>query len=433
MTEQVMEFDASKPLTRAAMIVMVALALIGSWFVVRWYLGNTVAENLNPDQSGLEMARLAVSWAPNDPLAHWRLGDLVQKKLPRDQQAQAINEYEKAVGLSPNDYRFWMTLGSALEQSGEVKRAEKALRQATKLAPAYSYPRWYLGNLLLRTGRYEESFSELQRASEADPELRAPVFNLAWEVYNKDLGAMTRSVGTSAEARAQFSLYLLGRERFEEGIVVWKSLNETEKQANRESGQAMIASLVTAKRFHEAADVSNDLALLGAYQAAEGKFLNSGFEEDLPRQSASVFGWQVKSLQQAQIGIDSSQGYNSRRSLRIVFQVPSRLELVNVSQLIPVARATQYDFQCYVKTHGLQSLTTPIVEIVDAMDGSVIATSQPAADGNSDWQRISMNFKTGPKTEAVTVRINRASCGEEPVCPIFGTVWYDNFNLQRRG
>jgi hypothetical protein len=45
-----------------------------------------------------------------------------------------------------------------------------------------------------------------------------------------------------------------------------------------------------------------------------------------------------------------------------------------------------------------------------------------------------LSFKTGDKTEAVTIRIARPSCGtdEAPVCPIFGSVWYDDFSLQRR-
>ena len=73
-----------------------------------------------------------------------------------------------------------MSLGTALEQWGEVERGEKALRRATELAPSYAYPRWYLGNLLLRSGRYNQAFAELRRAADADPELRSQLLNLAW-------------------------------------------------------------------------------------------------------------------------------------------------------------------------------------------------------------------------------------------------------------
>ena len=128
-----MEFEVGSPLTRAAMIIVVAFAVVGSWFTLRWYLGNTVAENLNPEENSLELGRQAALWAPDDPLSHWRLGELMQNKLPPDQLAQAVNEYEKAVSLAPHDYRFWMSLGSALEHLGEMGE-EKALRR-----PPYSH------------------------------------------------------------------------------------------------------------------------------------------------------------------------------------------------------------------------------------------------------------------------------------------------------
>ncbi len=149
-------------------------------------------------------------------------------------------------------------------------------------------------------------------------------------------------------------------------------------------------------------------------------------------QTSAVFGWQVKSVRQAQVGIDPNRGHSSTRSLRIVFQVPSRLDSVSVSQLVPVRPQTDYDFECYVKSGDLQSASTPRIEIADATDGRVVTGSESAPTGSADWQRIAFSFKTGPKTEAVTVRIIRTSCGEDPVCPIFGTVWYDDFNFKRR-
>ena len=59
-----------------------------------------------------------------------------------------------------------------------------------ELAPAYAYPHWYLGNLYLRNGRYNEAFAELRRAAEADPELLPQQFSLSWEVYKNDPEAL---------------------------------------------------------------------------------------------------------------------------------------------------------------------------------------------------------------------------------------------------
>ena len=293
------------------MILTLVLVLLASWFVTRWYLGNTLAEYSDADENGVETVRRAVSWAPSDPLTHWRLGAVAQRQLLPDQLQQVVEEYEKAASLSPNDYRFWMSLGIALEHWGEVERGEKALRRATELAPSYAYPRWYLGNLLLRSGRYDQAFAELRRAADADPELRSQLLNSAWAIHNQNLDSFVEAVGTSASAHAELAVYLVGRQRFEDGILLWQRLNEAEKRANRANGDAIVGALVAAKRFHQAAEVANDLVPSAAYRTAEGKFVDGGFEDDLIHQTGSVFGWQVKSVQQAQVGIDPNRGHNS--------------------------------------------------------------------------------------------------------------------------
>src|SRR6267378_2240360 len=172
MPEQVTYISTRGILRKLITLLPLALALAGAWFSVRWYVGDTNAEDPYPENRGLETARLAIGLAPDDALAHWRLAELAISSLPPDQINQAIREYEEAVKLSPNDYRFWLSLGRALEQSGDAAKGERAMRRAVELAPAYAYPHWYLGNLLLRSGHEAESFAELRLAAEADPQLQ---------------------------------------------------------------------------------------------------------------------------------------------------------------------------------------------------------------------------------------------------------------------
>lgn len=412
------------------MILALVVALVGSWYVVRAYVGSTIAQYFVSEDGGLGMPTRAVSMAPRDPFTHWKLGAITERKLPADQLAVAVSEYEKAASLSPNDYRFWMDLGTALEHAGEAERGERALRRSVELAPAYAYPRWYLGNLLLRNERYDEAFAELRRASEADPSFQPQLFNAAWAVYNDDFESLKSAVGSTAQARASFAQYLIGFQRIEDGILLWQSLNENEKRANRETGEAMVKSLAEAKRYHDAAAVSNDLAP-NAIHNAEGKFVDGNFESGLSYYEGSVFGWRVTSTPQAQIGIDPAHGYQSARSLRILFQVRARLDSINVSQLIPITPDTEYDLEFAVKTQKLESAGLPVVAIFDELDGKQLATSETAQIGTNDWKVVTARFKTGPKTQAVTMRMHRTSCGQD-ACPIYGTVWYDNFNLKRR-
>ena len=430
MSQQLIHLDSRKSLTRIASLLLILLAAAWAFFVVKWYVGNTLAEYFDPDTNDVETARLAVSLAPNDPLTHWRLGDFTEKRLPPDQIGAAVIEYERAVTLSPNDYRFWMALGRALEQAGEIDRGEQALRRAVALAPSYAYPRWYLGNLLLRRESNDEGFVELQKASEADSNLRPQLFNLAWEVFKEDANSLTSAAGKSADARAQFSAYLVSRGRVEDGLLLWASLTANEKRQNVGSAQEIINSLVTAQRFHNALAVWNDIAPDENYRAEIGQIQDGGFEKGIGRPSGAVFSWQVQSQAQASVAIDPNVGNSGSRSLRIVFQVRSKLDVLNVSQLVPVQPNTQYTFECYLKTNKLETAATPFVSITDARDGSVLAASPQAPMGTQNWQPVTLTFKTATTTQAINLKISPASCGENTVCPMFGAIWYDDFTLK---
>ncbi|HUS10973.1 MAG TPA: carbohydrate binding domain-containing protein [Pyrinomonadaceae bacterium] len=430
MPDQLIEFKATAPL-KATMTLMVLLSLFASWFVVRWYLGNTIAEYFHPEEYRLETAQLAVRLAPNDPLPHWRLGYFVQSELPPDQIGLVVAEYEKAASLSPNDYRLWMEFGGALEQAGEFEKAERALREAVRLAPSYAEPRWYLGNLLVRTDRYQEGFAELRRGSEANGQFFSQLFNLAWQLHKDDFEELKAAVGNTPTVRAEFSRYLVGRGRYDEGLRLWDSLTVAEKRANRQASEPIITSLVGAQRYHQALNIWNEVAPGPAYQASLGHILDRGFEDNLAHGPGAVFGWQVQSNSQVQIGIDAGQGHSGSRSLRLYFQVRSHIDTINVSQLVAVKPNTDYEFECYLKTERLESAETPVIQIVDpANDAGLAGAAAPS--GTSNWQRVALSFKTGDKTEAVKVKLVRNSCSDSPVCPIFGTVWYDDFDLKPR-
>jgi tetratricopeptide (TPR) repeat protein len=431
MPDQLVQVKATTPLKILATLAIL-LALFSSWYVVRWYLGNTIAEYFHPEDHRLETAQMAVGLAPNDPLPHWRLGNLAQKELPPDQISVAVSEYEKAVSLSPNDYRLWMEFGVALEQAGDFERAEKALRESLKLAPSYAYPHWYFGNLLIRTDRYEEGFAELRKASAANEQFQSQLFNLAWQLNKDDFEALRAAVGESAGIRATFAKYLIERGRYDEGLRLWNSLTETEMKTNRAAADPIIASLISAQRYRTAMEIWNQIAPGPTYLAELGHILDRGFEDNLAHGPGAVFGWQVKSNSLTQIGIDANQGHAGSRSLRVYFQVRSHISEINVSQLVPVQPNTEYDFECYVKTEKLDSAETPVVVIANAADESWLVNSAPAPSGNNNWQRITLSFKSGPKTEAVKVKMMRNSCPDSPVCPIFGTVWYDDFDLKPR-
>ena len=430
MSQEVIDLSIRRPITRVLSILSLIAAAIWCWLLVSWYVGNMLAENTSGTADrDIEVAKTAVSLAPNDPLTHWRLANLTQLKSPTNID-KAIPEYERAVSLSPNDYRFWMTLGIAYEQAGDSEKGKVALKRAVSLAPSYAQPHWYLGNLLLRSGDYEEAFAELKTAKQASNELILQYYAMLRQIYGSDFDSLSKAIGANPYERADFAFYLVRRGQVDDGLRLWSTLSPTDKSQTRQSAASIITSLLDSKKYQQAVNVWNDVAPTSFSRVSIGKMIDGGFENLAGYGPDMVFAWQVKNPGGVQISVDPSNAHSGSRSLRIIFQVRTSLISLGTTQLVAVEPNKEYEFEFYRKTQNLESGSTPFVEIVDAATGRAIAQSEADPNGNNDWQRVAFTFKTPPNCSAVTVSLKRGVCQDADLCPIFGTVWYDDFNLK---
>jgi Carbohydrate binding domain/Tetratricopeptide repeat len=416
---------------RWLLLLPVLLALLGAWFAVRWFVGNTIAEYApGVNEGGLEMARMAVRWAPGDPLTHWRLGTMDEKSFSAQNLAATVSDYQQAVSLSPNDYRYWTELGRALEASGDSAGGEKALRRAVELAPAYSHPRWYLGNLLLREGNYEQAFNELARAGEADGQMRPQVFDLAMRLSNGDSNQAARLACPSVNSRLNFAIYLVGAKKFNDAVRLWSTIPAADRQAKPELVATMEQSLLLAKEFRSALAVMR-LDRESDNQPVSEQIWNGGFESPVTGATGTNgFGWIVKTSPQVQVDI-APPGRSGQASLRVVFKSPKNLDTIQASQIVAVEPGAQYRLDVYARTQGLVSASPPVLIVSDAVDGNVLATSKPLNTDASDWQQLTLTFNSNSQHDGIIVTFARPACEDTEFCPIFGTVWYDDFNLQR--
>ena len=431
--DQLKFIDVRSPLLRLLLIVPVALTLLGSWYAGRWYIGDVIAEYAPNIESGaIETAQMTTGLAPDDPLTHWTVATLEKQALPPERLQETLRGFEKAVSLSPNDYRLWLDLGRTREQSGDSAGGEKALRRAAELAPSYAEPRWLLGNLLLRAGRIDDAFAELRIAGDADPRVRPQIFNMAGHVYGQDIQAMSRAVGSSAASRADLVIYLIGQKRIDDALGQWAILSAADKVEQRAAGQTLMAALLEGKRFHAAFKLYAEIEPQGAASLQKEQLLNGGFENDLGLNPNNPFDWYVQSVAAAQVGIDERYRRSGNRSLRVRYQAPGAVTVNHFLQRIVVEPSTLYRLEYYVRTSDLRSAATPYIVVLEAAEGTGLGASAPLPNGTSEWRLVAIDFKTSPKTEAIYVITNREVCESETVCPIFGIVWYDDFNLQRR-
>jgi hypothetical protein len=161
-----------------------------------------------------------------------------------------------------------------------------------------------------------------------------------------------------------------------------------------------------------------------------GQFSDGGFESDIAQNGRSLFGWNV-SQGGGQVVIDSRGAHGGRRSLRVAFSASGQVDFRNVAQVVAVEPGARYRLSFFVRTDELRSTATLAVMVSEPSAADApFAGSAPVPQGTQDWQPVSFEFTAGPKTEAVLVRVTRVACAEG-VCPIYGKIWYDDFNLER--
>ncbi len=430
--KSVITINFKPPASRWLLLLPALLALVFAWFAGRWYVGNVVAEYAPPpDQGGVEMAEVAVRWAPDDPLTHWRLASYQEKNFSVENLAAAVQQYQLAVKASPYDYRYWMELGKAFEAAGDRDSSEKAARRAVELAPNYSHPLWQYGNVLLRQGKIPEAFTQLAKAVDNDGLMRAPVFELASQIFGNDLDQFLKAFSTPS-VRIYLAVYLINSNRFDQAAQVLHTISAAERKTNAKAVDDIIGSLIEKKQFHSA------LALLGEIEPdpsqlpQPGKIWNGDFEQVIQPLDAKPFHWLINSRPSAQISVDTV-AHSGKGSLKIVFAAPNKLERIPISQTIVVEPDTQYKVQFYQRTDKLVSASNPVISVADSVSNEVLAVSAPAASGSNDWELVTLEFKTKPNSDGVSIGLFRNACDKQVICPIFGTVWYDDFDLQRVG
>ena len=414
---------------RLLVLIPVLLVILVGWFCLRWQVGATVSEVATAGEApNLELARVAARWAPDDPHVHWQLGAAAQRRFSEKSLQETLREFEAAVQLSPNDVRYWEALGRALEMTGDRPAAEKALRRATFLAPNYYHPHWRLGNLLLRLNRYEEAFQHLFQAAQANGALWPQVINLAWQAYDGDVDRIADEACKDPSVRVLFATYLVGMKHYDDALRLWKTLTPDVQAKVISPGRSLRQALLDAKQFRAALEVHRDVEPRDSVPEPEA-FLNGGFEDPITLPVTRPFGWTMGSNVQAQVSI-INEAHGGRRSMQIVLSATNRLERINASQTMVVQPNAKYRLEFYARTDKLNSASTPVITIFDPKNNTGIASSASLPTGTHGWQKYSIDF-TMSDGDGIVMTIGCPPCPVGNVCPIFGTVWYDDFILQR--
>lgn len=399
------------------------VCLWGAWSAGRAGLSRLLSK-YGSTSSQLVATDKAVLLASSDAEAHYARATVLAN-LGRFKDA--LQSYREAVALRPRDYVLWMEMGQVYDQMGDAESALIACKEAARLAPYYARPRWLVGNLLLRAGHLDEAFTELRRAAASDPSLFNSMVDLAWNSFRGDARLVEQAVEPqTAVERLALARFLIAHQEINEAVQLFHrvgTITETDRQV-------FVQELLAAKRFNEAYEVW----LGGHHELKEASIpgiINGGFENDI-RLEDYGFGWQLKLDEpNTTISPDLDNPHEGKRSLRIDFKGDLNPSTLIVSQLLLVKPQTHYRLSFAARTQDVVTGGLPILKVLEADDQhQTLAQTKPLPQGTSRWEIYNVEFATTARTVAVTLALQRQSCGTQP-CPIFGHLWLDDFAVQQ--
>lgn len=428
-TEHLKFIDSRRLPVRAGLVFAIFFALVFAWLAARWQVGNLLAEFTGTtDQNVRTIAEFAAAFAPGDPMTNWFLASSDKEVFTPEKVRAGLEKYEQVVRLAPFDYRWWIELGRAREQADDIAGAESAFLRAVDLAPTYTFPRWQLGNYYLRQGNADRAFEELKKAAENNPIYRQQVFSTVWEYFDKNTAVLERIAGDAPNVRSDLALFYASKERAEDSLRVWNTLAPEQKKENESDAKIIAQALFEKKFFRSAVGFTRETGMDAEAQAE--KFQNAGFETSIGREEGeSYFSWKVTPTEKVDVRLDSSQKRGGTRSLRIVFNGFAGERYYQTYQIVAVEPNAKYRLSFWRRAENLKSAGNPLIEIVNANDDRVIKTSETFPEGSVDWEEVKIDFVAPSNAEGVIVRVGRAFCGSQ--CPLFGTIWLDDFSISR--
>ena len=423
----VVQFSLDRLSARAA-VALVAIGLCAVLVLVLFYqfvIGTLADTRLQVSRNLLE---IPLQRFPGSSRLNARFAENEVVESERD-LGRAEFHAQRAINLSPYDYRLRLTLALAREASGNRTAAEDALKEALTLAPTNGAAHWRMANLLVREGKIAESLDHFKAAIAYDSELLGASLDLIWRTSRGNVDALATVTGDDPKAKLKLARFLLQQSRVTEAVAVLGDVDRTARLASPDS-PAFLNALITAGQFGVARGLWG--SLVGA-ETQSALIWNGGFESDILKDFAQ-FDWSFAPSEYARLNIDATVARTGSRSLKITFAGRDTTNLDNgIKQLVLVNAGSSYKIECYVKTSELLTPEGPKIFVQDASSGAVIASSEPVMAGSSDWRPLSLTFiapngKTGnPSAVYLSIKRKPKYSYDEPTK---GSVWFDDFTMK---
>ncbi|MGD9563312.1 MAG: tetratricopeptide repeat protein [Pyrinomonadaceae bacterium] len=365
-------------------------------------------------------AATAVRYLPEDPNAHKTLGEVL---LRNKDYTGAVAAFENAIALRQNDFLLQLRLGYTHSLLKDYGASETAYYRALDLAPNYSQPNYYIGMMLLETGRKEEAFRYLSRAAERDPELYPQILNQARISFPNDPLAIERAFEpASSETKKRIGRYLIKHNFMTDRLRSFLTSDEL----SGDEKNAFIQYLLHKEDFETAREVWFSRLKPGRFNTNDIIF-DGGFEV-LTESDPSGLGWQInQGMSATAVERDQEIFRSGSSSLKVRFVGDVEVGKDIVSQLTYLQPGRRYNLRVFARSRELVSAGPPAIVVTNGVTNELLGQSDEFRVTAGNWVEYKCEFST-TAARVVRIGIRRVSCTEAP-CPIFGELSLDDFDL----
>lgn len=397
--------------------------------------------------------RRAVELAPDNPTAVAALGKFLLYRAEPPSPQESIKSLASAAALSPRDYRFWLELGRAYENTGRTESAERSLRRAVDLAPRYFEPRWALANFQLRAGRTDQALPDFRLAIELsggstgriDQRVAQNAFAAVSGALGSNLEALNRIAPDDSVSQAALAGFLARNDALDQALTLWRATPGDDPPSYRALTIQLLRELQNRGRFTDARQVWTGLETflrLTGHAVREDRrgnlMYNSGFETAPVDKSApelldppTGFDWILLRHPEAICRRETPIRNSGAYALHLQFPATMRSDFNGAWQWAALAPGRRYRLTYFVKTRYVPRapIEIPYVEISDATKPDLFLLRSLAPHGTNDWSEQSIIFSVPDGTTGLRIRICAPQLKTIDRTRIT-ELWYDDFSLE---
>jgi tetratricopeptide (TPR) repeat protein len=356
-----------------------------------------------------ELMSLGANLTPGNGEAWDRLGRYNQLNFASPDPSAAILNYQRALQDDPRSSTYWMDLGSAYEDTGDIGKAREAYERGVAVYPISAAAAWNYGNFLLRQQDYENAYPQIRRAVSMDSSLLPLAISRTWRATGNIDELIDKALPRTADAYWQTLDFFVSINRVDLGLAIWPKLLDLKTPLPLNRSFAFLDALIADNRAADAHRIWTDA--LSASGSNQPQPVNPSLLSDGNFTAAFAnggLGWRWNPAIDASIDFDEPSTNGEGRSLRVDFEGGSNLDLSSPAQYVAVDPSRKYRFQGSIRTEGITTDSGVRFSIVDPNHLDEVNIASDNFRGSRPWTKVTIDVTSAENTHFLVVRLLRA-------------------------